>query len=93
MVQYAVLAWAHNQPELARWTDNIRILEVLEKTGVLQSVTAVALIEAYKAYRSAGHKKAMKRQSVTLSGDSFAVERKCVEGLWCELIESELENP
>lgn len=93
MVQYAVLAWAHNQPELARWTDNIRILEVLEQTGVLQGEIVATLIEAYKAYRSAGHRKAMKRQSVTLSGDSFAAERQCVETLWCELIESERENP
>ena len=92
MVQYAVLAWAHNKPELARWTDNIRILETLENAAVLQSETVAALIEAYKAYRSAGHRKALKRQSVTLSGDSFAAERQTVEALWRELIEN-IQNP
>jgi glutamate-ammonia-ligase adenylyltransferase len=92
MVQYAVLAWAHNKPELARWTDNIRILETLENAAVLRSETVAALIEAYKAYRSAGHRKALKRQSVTLSGDSFAAERQRVEALWSELIEN-IQNP
>ena len=92
MVQYAVLAWAHNKPELARWTDNIRILEALENAAVLRSETVAALIGAYKAYRSAGHRKALKRQSVTLSGDSFAIERQRVETLWRELIEN-IQNP
>lgn len=87
MVQYAVLAWAPNEPELVRWTDNIRILETLEKTGSLRPDVAAKLIEAYKAYRSAGHRKALKRQAVTFSGDSFVEERQCIEALWNELIE------
>jgi glutamate-ammonia-ligase adenylyltransferase len=59
---------------------------------VLRSETVAALIGAYKAYRSAGHRKALKRQSVTLSGDSFALERQRVETLWRELIEN-IQNP
>jgi glutamate-ammonia-ligase adenylyltransferase len=35
MVQYAVLAWSPGEPELARWSDNVRILDTLAGTGRL----------------------------------------------------------
>ena len=55
MVQFAVLAWSHNHPELTRWSDSIRILESLAQSGLLSEQKTSQLIDAYKRYRSAGH--------------------------------------
>ena len=46
MVQYSVLAWCHRLPDLARWTDNIRILETLGREGILEQEKCDALAEA-----------------------------------------------
>lgn len=52
MVQYAVLAWSANLPELLVYTDNIRILEALVATGKLEQSEGDMLAEAYRHYRS-----------------------------------------
>lgn len=52
MVQYAVLAWSANLPELLVYTDNIRILETLVATGKLEQAEGDMLAEAYRHYRS-----------------------------------------
>src|SRR5690606_17423881 len=69
MVQYAVLAWAHKAPALTRYTDNIRILETLEQAGLLGADEVARLIEAYKAYRSTGHRLPLQHQEAVLQGD------------------------
>ncbi|MGH8453455.1 MAG: bifunctional [glutamate--ammonia ligase]-adenylyl-L-tyrosine phosphorylase/[glutamate--ammonia-ligase] adenylyltransferase, partial [Nevskiales bacterium] len=55
MVQYAVLRDAAAQPELVRYSDNIRQLDGLERTGTLVQADAVLLADAYRAYRKRVH--------------------------------------
>jgi len=52
MVQFAVLAWSANLPELLVYTDNIRILEALVASGKLEQAEGEMLAEAYRRYRS-----------------------------------------
>ncbi len=52
MVQYAVLAWSANLPELLVYTDNIRILDALVETGKLEKAEGEMLADAYRLYRS-----------------------------------------
>lgn len=52
MVQFAVLAWSANLPELLVYTDNIRILEALVASGKLEPDEGEMLAEAYRRYRS-----------------------------------------
>ncbi|BFM21935.1 bifunctional [glutamate--ammonia ligase]-adenylyl-L-tyrosine phosphorylase/[glutamate--ammonia-ligase] adenylyltransferase [Gilvimarinus japonicus] len=87
MVQYAVLAWAQKAPKLTQYTDNIRILETLEQVGLMTAETVAQLIEAYKAYRSTGHRLALQRQEAVLQGaDEFTAERQQVSDLWQQLM-------
>ncbi len=88
MVQYAVLAWAHADPTLVRYTDNIRILGCLEQSGVLGTQEVDQLIEAYKAFRSAGHRLALQQQSSLVDGSPFASERQVVQQCWQRLLEA-----
>lgn len=85
MVQYAVLAWSQQYPELLRFTDNIRILEGLERAGLIASSDVRLLQEAYKAYRAAAHRLALQKQAGSVSGDHFHEERHGVMRIWREL--------
>ncbi|MDF3031253.1 MAG: glnE, partial [Moraxellaceae bacterium] len=59
MVQYGVLAWAHETPELTRYPDNVRILEGLAHHGLLPADAAAGLRDAYLQYRARGHRLAL----------------------------------
>ncbi|GLK90525.1 bifunctional [glutamate--ammonia ligase]-adenylyl-L-tyrosine phosphorylase/[glutamate--ammonia-ligase] adenylyltransferase [Pseudomonas turukhanskensis] len=85
MVQYAALAWSGAYPPLLQYTDNIRILEGLERLGLLPAADATLLQEVYKAYRSASHRLALQKQPGTVSGEQFQHERQEVMRIWREL--------
>lgn len=85
MVQYAALAWSHQYPELLEFTDNIRILEGLERVGMLPGDDARLLRDIYKAYRSAAHRQALQKQPGVVSGEQFPDERRSVMRIWREL--------
>ena len=82
MVQYAALAWAHEYPELLRYTDNIRILDGLGQAGLLPAGDVHVLQEAYKAYRVAAHRLALQKLPEVVSGALFHTERRAVMALW-----------
>lgn len=82
MVQYAVLAWSRQHPELLRFTDNIRILEDLERAGLIATPDVHLLQEAYKAYRAAAHRLALQKHRGQVSGDHFHEERRGVMRIW-----------
>ncbi len=89
IVQYAVLAWAHTHPALTRWTDNIRILETLQTENLCDEQTAAALIEAYKTYRSAAHRRALQQQSGIVALADFAAQQQAVLTAWQQLLEDD----
>jgi glutamate-ammonia-ligase adenylyltransferase len=89
MVQYAVLAWANKQPELTRYTDNIRILSILRESGQISELVEQSLREAYITYRSHTHRLALQRQSSEIDGQAFLSERKQVMDAWQYLMESD----
>ncbi|WP_250461110.1 bifunctional [glutamate--ammonia ligase]-adenylyl-L-tyrosine phosphorylase/[glutamate--ammonia-ligase] adenylyltransferase [Microbulbifer litoralis] len=86
MVQYAALAWAHKAPSIVRFTDNIRILESLIEAGLMSAHPAGHLIDAYKAYRSEGHRLALQQLPGVVDGDQFKAERKTVSTNWQQLL-------
>lgn len=55
MVQYAVLAWAHQFFKLTRWTDKMRLLDELRELDLFKTDEVELLQSAYLAYRSAVH--------------------------------------
>ncbi len=93
MVQYAVLAWSHREPELARWSDNVRILETLGQTGLFEQPECEALTQAYLAYRSAAHQLSLQQQSGVVPEERFAAQRRAVTAKWQQLFAAyPLEN-
>jgi glutamate-ammonia-ligase adenylyltransferase len=92
MVQYAVLAWSHRVPELARWSDNVRILETLGRAGLFEQQECEALTQAYLAYRSAAHQLSLQQQPGTAPAGAFVAERAAVSAKWRQLFASFLDE-
>ncbi|CAA0124778.1 Bifunctional glutamine synthetase adenylyltransferase/adenylyl-removing enzyme [BD1-7 clade bacterium] len=86
MVQYAVLAWSREHPELTRFTDNIRILELLADTGLITEFERRDVVAAYQAYRSYGHKLGLRQEKNEAPAADFLRHRQAVKALWCRLL-------
>ena len=86
MVQYIVLAHAHEEPALARHSDNVRILEAAKEAGVLAGEDADRLTRAYLTLRERHH-----REVLDLKGDGgdaeLAVHRDVILDLWQRLMD------
>ncbi len=88
MVQFAVLVWSHDHPQLTRWSDTIRILESLAQSGLLSDEKSLQLIDAYKSYRSAGHRLQLQNQLAEVALSEFVAERKAVADQWQAIFKS-----
>ena len=89
MVQFAVLAWSHNHPELTRWSDSIRILESLAQSGLLSEQQSSQLIDAYKRYRSAGHLLQLQNQLPEIASAELLECREIVTTQWQQLFDNQ----
>ena len=87
MAQYAVLAWSGANPDLAHYSDNVRILEDAAKAGCLSSDDATALIQAYLCERAESHRLALANQSMQVSAADWRDTREAVCKLWQRLID------
>ena len=87
MAQYAVLAWSGSNPDLAHYSDNVRILEDAAKTGCLSSDDATALIQAYLRERAESHRLALANQSMQVNAADWYDTREVVCKLWQRLFD------
>lgn len=92
MVQFWVLAESAAHPELTRWPDNVRILEVLGREGLLQESLAAGLTEAYLAYRGAAHQLALQQQPGEVEAARFAEQRQLVSACWNDLFGDAMQD-
>lgn len=83
LVQYWVLAAAHEHPELLTFTDNIRQLEGLAAVGVLDQATAQWLTDTYIAYRTVLHHSSLEGQGErVVEAAAHAETRARVVEIW-----------
>lgn len=88
LVQYGVLAWAHAHPELTRYTDNIRILELFGALELLPADEAAFLTEAYRHLRELAHRRALEGTSSVV--EQAAASPRYIDGvarIWSRLME------
>ena len=85
IVQYLVLAHAHEHADFLRWSDNMRLLDTAAATGVLDADSAGTLQHLYLAYRSTLHRRALNLLGSVLDGDNFVQERQQVQAIWQRL--------
>ncbi|WLF84580.1 bifunctional [glutamate--ammonia ligase]-adenylyl-L-tyrosine phosphorylase/[glutamate--ammonia-ligase] adenylyltransferase [Moraxella sp. ZY210820] len=87
MTQYAVLAWGGQYPQLAHYSDNVRILEDTAQAGCVSSTEAQALIQAYLLQRAESHRLALANQKLVVQAVQWAETRTVVARLWKQLID------
>lgn len=82
IAQYLVLRYAAEQPELTRWSDNVRIFELMTKYHKMPADEAQALTQAYVTLRDALHHRALQEQPGHVEPEAYAAERQTVLSSW-----------
>lgn len=89
LVQYGVLRWASEHPELLRWTDNIRIIAVLAACGCIDGADGQRLSDIYRGYRSEVHRLTLLGQPARIAGERYVHERDTVVRVWRTMLEDD----
>ena len=82
ITQYLVLCHAHDKPKLTRWSDNVRILELLAQNDIMDEQDAQALTRAYTTLRDELHHLALQEQPGHVALECFTHERELVRSCW-----------
>ncbi|OYY75077.1 MAG: bifunctional glutamine synthetase adenylyltransferase/deadenyltransferase [Gammaproteobacteria bacterium 28-57-27] len=87
IVQYHLLAYAHAHPNIVRWTDNIRQLQDLAQSGILEIEESAKLAEIYRRLRDRGHRLALESRKTLIDAQEFEQERAFVREVWLRRME------
>lgn len=87
LAQYLVLAYAHQQPALTRWSDNVRIFESMANYDIIDSVTVAQLQQAYCDMRNAIHRLSLLGLPAYVDQQQFIGMRQTVEQVWQQWLE------
>ncbi len=87
IVQYLVLLYAHRYPRIVEWTDNVRLIQSLMESGVLDEQTAYLLRRAFLVYRATLHRLNLQEKPARIPSDRFAALRKGIRRIWTDLLE------
>ncbi|WFO10777.1 bifunctional [glutamate--ammonia ligase]-adenylyl-L-tyrosine phosphorylase/[glutamate--ammonia-ligase] adenylyltransferase [Edwardsiella ictaluri] len=82
IAQYLVLRYGAEQPGLTRWSDNVRIFELMAQYAVMPQEEADALTHAYVTLRNTLHHLALQAQPGVVESARFADERAQVCDSW-----------
>jgi len=84
MVQYGVLAYSQQYPQLLKWTDNIRLLAALAETEVMSEADAGFLAETYQGYRNRLHRLKLQESLAVVDKEDFADQSEGVKRIWSD---------
>ncbi len=87
MVQYAVLRWAHDHPELIRHRGNIPLLEALQARGLLDPAPAGLLRDAYHRYLGVEQRLKLMERRPLVAPQELGDFPQRVHALWREWFE------
>lgn len=82
LVQYWVLAYSHQFPELSKWSDKLRLLESVAAVGIITDAEKIALIDNFLAYRERGHQLTLACLPNLDDSKAFARHRAAVKDIW-----------
>jgi glutamate-ammonia-ligase adenylyltransferase len=82
LVQFLVLSYAQDHPQLITYTDNIRQLDALFLSNFISEKHKIALQEIYKTYRKEMHLLSLDGGSKMVSAKSFNTKINTVTNIW-----------
>lgn len=87
LVQYLVLREASLHPPLLRWTDNVRLLQSLMESGIVNENLAHILRHAYLIYRADGHRLSLQEKPARVPTAKFERLSSRVSAIWDSYLE------
>jgi len=93
ITQYLVLRFAHDAPKLTRWSDNVRILELLAQNDIMDDDEARALTHAYVTLRDELHDLALQELPGNVDQQAFTQERERVRESWRKWLVEPCDTP
>lgn len=85
IAQYLVLNYAHTMPEMAVWSDNVRIFDAAIETGLLSQADGEQLKHCYTRLRNQIHHLNLLRQPSIVPATEFVAERDFVRQMWAKI--------
>lgn len=82
IAQYLVLRYAPDNPSLTRWSDNVRIFELMAQHDLMSEDEANALTQAYISMRDELHHLALQSLPSRVDIHQFVTEREQVLASW-----------
>ena len=82
LVQFLVLLYAHKFDKLVIYPDNVRQIQALSETGILDERVAHLLRRIYLVYRATVHRLNLSEKPHTVPADTFQDFRQHVEKIW-----------
>jgi glutamate-ammonia-ligase adenylyltransferase len=82
MVQWGVLLWSTEHPELLAYTDNLRLLELFSRAGLMSAEEVERLTQAYFAIRHRINHLALQEQPPVVGNDELVLHREAVVRSW-----------
>ncbi|WP_455212055.1 bifunctional [glutamate--ammonia ligase]-adenylyl-L-tyrosine phosphorylase/[glutamate--ammonia-ligase] adenylyltransferase, partial [Kaarinaea lacus] len=86
MVQYAVLAYAAEYPDLLTYTDNIRILEIMMANNLISHENGALLIDCYKILRAQIHRLTLQEQATKTTDGYYGQIGQKVHDQWRQMM-------
>lgn len=86
LVQYLVLHHAHHLPGIARWTDNVRLLQALSTHRLIDTDVAFGLRRAYLILRAMAHRLNLREESALIGDDRVIGLRTLVQYCWRQFL-------
>ncbi len=82
LVQYMVLREANEHPSVMYYSDNIRQLDALIASGLLESQVGNRLQDIYRNYRMRVHRQVLDGQKAVCAAADFGQQREYVASVW-----------
>ncbi|BBG59944.1 bifunctional [glutamate--ammonia ligase]-adenylyl-L-tyrosine phosphorylase/[glutamate--ammonia-ligase] adenylyltransferase [Providencia rustigianii] len=87
IAQYLVLRFAAENPALTRWSDNVRIFELMAQYDFMSEDEAHGLTLAYVTMRNELHHLALQSLPSRVSSEQFSAQRELVLASWKKWLE------
>ncbi len=87
IVQFGVLALASKNKSLVIYTDNVQLLEELQKQGFISESTADLLKTAYYTFRDRGHREVLQGSRAVVDTQEYKEMRTKIEQIWHALMD------
>ena len=88
IVQFLVLNYSKNYPQICEHTDNVRILDACAEVGLVEQQDAEELKRIYLKYRKHLHQLSLKLLPEIVDSKVFTKERDVVQNYWASLLHS-----